>query len=46
MLKTDVLKMCDKVDFWRTLKTEKGGKAQGGQLKTENYGMYASRRVI
>ena len=46
MLKTIVLEMCDKTDFWRTSKIEKGGKAQGGQLKTENYGMHASSRVI
>ena len=46
MLKTDVLKMFDKADFWRNSKTEKGGDAQVGQLKTENYGMYISRRVI
>ena len=45
MLKTDVLEMCDKL-IRRTLDTEKGGEAQSEKLKTDNYGMHTSRRVI
>ena len=39
MLKTGVLEMCEKTDFWRTLETEKGGNARSGKLKTEFFGM-------
>ena len=43
---TDILEMCDKPNFWRTLEADRGGFCQCEKLMTELFGIYYSRRVI